>query len=141
MTHAVYYGAVCRGPSSLGIVFPDFWGCISTADTVGELIASAHEALQGHVELMVAEGFAIPEPTEVTLDRVRLELDDPDELDDGEEWIDVVPILVNIPDSIETLGVPINVSLLRQIGKVSNNNADFIDAAIRDRLHSVRKSA
>ena len=38
-------------------------GCVSAGSTLGEAVLGAHEALAGHVALMVADGDALPEPT------------------------------------------------------------------------------
>ena len=141
MTQRVYYGTVCEGGGTFGIVFLDFVGCISAGDTFEDVIAMGHEALQGHIEVMVASGDPIPEPTEVTLERTAAELDDPADPIDDERWIAVVPILVNVPDELDTVPVPIETSLIKQISKITNDNRKFIDEAIRRSLEERRKSA
>ncbi len=141
MTQRVYYGTVCEGAGTFGIVFLDFLGCISAGDTFEEVIAMGHEALQGHIEAMVADGDSILEPTEVTLERTIAELDDPADPVEDEQWIAVVPILVNVPDELETVPVPIETSLIEQISKITNDNRKFIDEAIRRSLEEQRKSA
>jgi predicted RNase H-like HicB family nuclease len=141
MTQRVYYGTVCEGAGTFGIVFLDFLGCISAGDTFEEVIAMGHEALQGHIEAMVADGDFIPEPTKVTLERTIAELDDPADPIEDEQWIAVVPILVNVPDELETVPVPIETSLIEQISKITNDNRKFIDDAIRRSLEEQRKSA
>lgn len=52
-----------------GVSFPDFPGCISSADTLDELQYMAHEALQAHIALGVEYGDEIPEPC--TLEQAR----------------------------------------------------------------------
>jgi len=141
VTQRVYYGTVCEGGGTFGIVFLDFVGCISAGDTFEDVIAMGHEALQGHIEVMVASGDPIPEPTEVTLERTAAELDDPADPIDDERWIAVVPILVNVPDELDTVPVPIETSLIKQISKITNDNRKFIDEAIRRSLEERRKSA
>ena len=42
--------------SCFGVSFPDFPGCISAGDTLDEAVANAAEALQGHVQMMEADG-------------------------------------------------------------------------------------
>jgi predicted RNase H-like HicB family nuclease len=141
VTQRVYYGTVCEGGGTFGIVFLDFLGCISAGDTFEEVIAMGHEALQGHIEAMVAAGDPIPEPTQATVERTAAELDDPADAIEGERWIGVVPILVDVPDELETLPVPIETSLIDQISKITNDNRKFIDEAIRRSLEERRKSA
>ncbi len=46
--------------TSYGVSFPDFPGCISAGDTMGEAIVNAAEALAGHIALMRADGDRIP---------------------------------------------------------------------------------
>ncbi len=48
--------------TSYGVSFPDVPGCISAGDTFEEAVANAGEALGGHLELMRADGDAIPAP-------------------------------------------------------------------------------
>ena len=58
----VHYPAVIdKDPDSdYGVVFPDFPGCVSAGSTLDEAVLGAHEALAGHVALMVADGDALP---------------------------------------------------------------------------------
>ena len=46
----------------LGVVFPDFPGCISSGNNYDEAYRNAHEALSGHVQLMNENGEKIPAP-------------------------------------------------------------------------------
>jgi len=141
MTQRVYYGTVCEGGGTFGIVFLDFLGCISAGDTMEEVIAMGHEALQGHIELMVAEGDDIPEPSVVTLERTAAELDDPDDPIVDEKWVAVVPILVDVPDELQTLPVPIETALIREIDAVARDRRKFIADATRKELERLRRSA
>ena len=49
--------------SDYGVSFPDFPGCISAGATLAEARAMAAEALGLHIEGMLAEAAAIPEPS------------------------------------------------------------------------------
>jgi predicted RNase H-like HicB family nuclease len=40
----------------------DFDGCVSTGETVEEVIENMREAIEAHLELMVESGEEIPEP-------------------------------------------------------------------------------
>lgn len=51
--------------SGFGISFPDFPGCVSDGDTVEEAIHRGAEALAFHVEGMIEDGEAVPEPRAV----------------------------------------------------------------------------
>ena len=46
--------------SVYGVSFPDFPGCISGGDTLDEAVVNASEALQGHVQMMEADGEEVP---------------------------------------------------------------------------------
>ena len=62
MTH--YIALIRKDPdTAFGIEFPDFPGCISTGNTLDELVRGAAEALQLHIEGMLEDGQAIPEPS------------------------------------------------------------------------------
>lgn len=52
------------GPG-FGVSFPDFPGCVSDGDTVEEAIHRGAEALAFHVEGMIEDGEAVPEPRAV----------------------------------------------------------------------------
>ena len=60
-----YYPALIRkeAASDFGVEFPDFPGCVAAGGTLDEAVAEARNALEFHVEGMVAERQAIPAPT------------------------------------------------------------------------------
>ncbi len=62
--------------SDFGVDFPDFPGCITAGTTLDEAKDMAAEALAFHVEGMIEDGDAIPDPS--SLETV---LDDPDNAD------------------------------------------------------------
>ena len=51
--------------SDYGLSFPDFPGCITAGSTAEEALTLAEEALQFHVDGMVADGAQLPSPTSV----------------------------------------------------------------------------
>ncbi len=59
------YAGIAEGDRATGysLFFPDLDGCVTGADTMGELAAMAREALQLHLEGMIAHGLVLPEPT------------------------------------------------------------------------------
>jgi predicted RNase H-like HicB family nuclease len=63
--------------TSYGVSFPDVPGCVSAGDTFEEAIASAAEALAGHLALMAADGDTLPSPRAFeTLKRDRQFMED-----------------------------------------------------------------
>lgn len=60
---ASYLAAIHKeGKSDYGVSFPDFPGCITAGKTMDEAREFAKEALELHIEGMIEEGLAIPEP-------------------------------------------------------------------------------
>ena len=51
--------------SDYGVSFPDFPGCITAGKTLDEASRMAAEALALHIEGMIEDGDAIPEPSKV----------------------------------------------------------------------------
>jgi predicted RNase H-like HicB family nuclease len=51
--------------SDFGVSFPDFPGCVTAGSTLEEAASMAAEALSGHIDLMIDEDLAIPEPTDL----------------------------------------------------------------------------
>ncbi len=61
---ANYIAIIHKDPDSdFGVSFPDFPGCISAGRNLDEARAGAAEALSLHVEGMVEDGEALPEPS------------------------------------------------------------------------------
>ena len=61
-----YIGIVHKDKGSdFGVSFPDFPGAVTAASSLDEAIEMAAEALALHVEGMLAEGEAIPEPLDL----------------------------------------------------------------------------
>ena len=57
-----YHVVVHKDPgSSYGVTVPDLPGCFSGGDTFEDALSSVKEAIQGHIDVMVMEGYPIPE--------------------------------------------------------------------------------
>ncbi|GGJ14412.1 type II toxin-antitoxin system HicB family antitoxin [Neoroseomonas lacus] len=52
--------------SDFGVSVPDFPGCVTAGTTLDEARAMAAEALALHIEGMVEDGEAVPEPSSLT---------------------------------------------------------------------------
>jgi predicted RNase H-like HicB family nuclease len=58
-----YVAFVHKEPDSVyGVSFPDFPGCISGGETLDIALANASQALQGHVQMIEADGETVPLP-------------------------------------------------------------------------------
>jgi predicted RNase H-like HicB family nuclease len=127
-----YIGIIHKDDDSdFGISFPDFLGCISAGSTLDEALAMGREALAGHIELMVDEGEAIPEPS--SLEAV---MEDPD-------YRDGTPVLVPAPE-ISARIVRVNITLpadaLRDIDRFAEahglTRSGFLASAARKALEA-----
>lgn len=54
-----------QGATSIGAYVPDLPGCVAVGDTREEVLASIQEAIEMHLEGMLEDGMAIPQPSSV----------------------------------------------------------------------------
>jgi predicted RNase H-like HicB family nuclease len=124
----IYIGLLRKDPDSdFGVDFPDFQGCITAGSTIDEAFAMAHEAVQGHIQLMLDDGAEIPEPS--SLDTVMA---DP-------ENAGAVPFLVNAPvgrSRVVRVNITLPEQLLQEIDRVSKNRSRFLAEAARRALQA-----
>lgn len=66
LTMASYIGLIRKDDNSdFGVDFPDFPGCISAGSSMPEALQMGAEALNFHVEGMIADGLPLPISTSV----------------------------------------------------------------------------
>ncbi len=123
---ASYIAILRKDPDSdYGVNFPDLPGCITVGNTLDEARVMAAEALALHVEGMIRDGDAIPEPS--PLEAV---MSDPAHRDG-------VAILVDLPRK-RNPSVRVNVMLpqdiIEAIDRVTNNRSRFLAEAAREKL-------
>ena len=53
-----------EGRTDYGVTVPNLPGCVSAGDTLEEAFANVHEAILGHLDVMVEDGQPIPEPND-----------------------------------------------------------------------------
>jgi predicted RNase H-like HicB family nuclease len=100
--------------SDFGLSFPDFPGCITAGGTLKEAVAMAIEALSGHIELMIDDGLAIPEPTDI--DTILL---DPD----NREGVPVmVPAVIMKPAKAVRVNVTLPEDVLRHVDEYAESH-------------------
>jgi len=63
-----YAVVVEKGPNNYSAYVPDLPGCISTGKTLEQIKANIREAIELHLEGMIADGLPIPEPTSVAIE-------------------------------------------------------------------------
>lgn len=86
--------------TSYGIMFPDFPGCVSVADTMDAVIDEGREALAFHVEGMRLDGAAIPSPR--TLDQIKAA---------RTRWVDLKDAVVVLIPLLPPKGEPVRVNI------------------------------
>jgi predicted RNase H-like HicB family nuclease/predicted DNA binding CopG/RHH family protein len=95
-----YIALIHKEPTTgFGASFPDFPGAVTVADTLENLRSEAEAVLAFHIEGMIEDGDAIPEPS--TLDAV-IGLKD---------YRDAVAVLVVKAPDVASLSVRINVTI------------------------------
>jgi predicted RNase H-like HicB family nuclease len=58
-----YAVVIEQGPENLSAYVPDLPGCVTTGNTVEEVERNIREAIELHLEGMLEDGEAIPEPS------------------------------------------------------------------------------
>ncbi|MGE3628087.1 MAG: type II toxin-antitoxin system HicB family antitoxin [Hyphomicrobiales bacterium] len=125
MTRLFYPACLEKEPdSAYGVTFPDLPGCVSAGATAEEALVNAHEALAGHIALMVEDGDTLPKPTPV--ERV---VSDPEVA-----MIAVSVIGVTIPGRAKRVNVTLDEALLDEIDSVATNRSRFLAEAARAEL-------
>ncbi len=123
---ASYIAILRKDPDSdYGVDFPDFPGCITVGTTLDEARVMAAEALDFHVDGMIENGDAIPEPS--SLEAV---MSDPDHRDG-------VAILVDLPrkpNPSTRINVMLPQDIIEAIDGVTNNRSRFLADAAREKL-------
>ena len=131
MREATYLGAVHGRAGNFGILFPDFLGCVSSGETIEAALASGRDALQFHIDGMVEDGDALPDPGRhdlASLAAVFTVAEDPRPHD----WVGLMPVTITIADS-DLVGIEIPLTLARDLDAVTPDRRRFIiDAARRE---------
>lgn len=113
--------------SDYGVSFPDFPGCVTAGKTLEEARRMAAEALAFHIEGMIEDGEAIPDPS--PLDAVMKE----------RENLDAAAFIVALPTATERamrVNVTLPESLVRRIDEVTDNRSKFLAQAATRALRS-----
>ncbi len=112
--------------SDYGVDFPDFPGCVTAGKTLDEARFVAVEALGLHVQGMLEDREAIPEPS--SLDAI---------MEDRENH-DAVAFLVEIasrPAKIVRVNVMLPKDLIDAIDRTTRNRSRFLTEAARSKLN------
>ena len=118
--------------SDYGVEFPDFPGCITGGRDLDDARRMAAEALALHIEGMIEDGDAIPEPS--SLEAV---MSDPDSHG-------AVAVLVDGPapaSKAVRVNITIEDRLLQEIDQASRNRSGFLAEAAREKLARLARQA
>jgi predicted RNase H-like HicB family nuclease len=129
-----YIGLVHKDANSdFGVSFPDFPGAITAASSLDEAIEMAAEALALHVEGMLTEGEAIPNPS--SLEQVR----------GNPDYRDGMPVLVPLKSDAwaQRLQVTLPAPIVRRIDDYiatwGQSRSSFLAEAAKHERMSSRK--
>jgi predicted RNase H-like HicB family nuclease len=115
-----------------GVEFPDFPGCVTSGTTLAEAMANAREALEMHVDGLIEDGGAVPQPS--TLDAVMADSFNKD----------AVAALVQLPP-LKSRSVRVDITMDERLLKavdtkaksVGSNRSRFLADAARAALERV----
>jgi len=121
---------------SVGVVFPDLPGCVSGGADGQEATLQAVEALSLHIEAMLADGDAIPEPT--ALGAV------PDWLaEDAGTVLGYCMVPVDVPSKAIRLNITMDEALVHRLDAVAAaegfTRSGYLAQAARERIARVRQ--
>ena len=112
-----------------GIVFPDLPGCTSMGNTRMEAAKQAAEALAGHVGMLVEDGIALPEPSDVGATP-------PAWLNDSGRVVAEVLVPVELPGRAVRANITVDEGLLHRIDVAArssgNTRSGFLAEAARE---------
>lgn len=111
----------------LGVVFPDFPGCVSCGDDYDEAFRNAHEALALHVGGMQEDGLDIPAAR--VLEQIEREWEDYADWKQSKfavAYIDILP-----PSQTKTFTISMDVGLMAEIDARTKNRSAFLATAAR----------
>ena len=63
MKHVAYTVIIERGAKSFGAYVPDLPGCVAVGETEEEVRQLIREAIEFHIEGLIADGEPVPPPT------------------------------------------------------------------------------
>jgi len=118
--------------SVFGVEFPDFPGCISAGETLDKAVAGAKNALEFHVEGMLADGDAVPVPSGL------------EDIQKLPEFKGTVPVLIDVPivRRKRRINITMDEGLLEKVDEVAatsgTTRSGFLADAARRTLRDER---
>jgi len=111
----------------LGVVFPDFPGCVSVGKTYEEAFRNAHEALSLHIAGMREDGEYIPEPR--TLEAIERDWKDFSDWKGSRYAVSYISALPVSQNKVYSISMDSNV--MARIDARSKNRSAFLESAAR----------
>jgi predicted RNase H-like HicB family nuclease len=109
----------------LGVVFPDFPGCVSAGKDFEDAVRMAHEALSGHVDCMRNAHLEIPEPR--NMEQIKETWEDWPDWKNSEYTTALVALVPNHETRKYTISM--DSSLMARIDAVTKNRSAFLAKA------------
>lgn len=128
-----YLAGITLERGTFGVVFPDFPGCVTVADSLEQAIVKAHEALQFHIDTMIDDGDVLPEPKLHRLDAIKTDFY---AQGDADTWLTTAAVTVEVPQPQPMARVP-----LGRIDALSESRSQFITRAIENEMARRKQSA
>jgi len=133
MAEAAYIATLHTENGVIGVSFPDFPGCVTTASDMRSAIERGAQVLALHIDGMIEDGEPLPEPRPVE----RLRAEEP-------EWMDGA-LLALIPVEVSGKALRVNISLdeglLSLIDKAAarsgQTRSGFLANAARERIKAM----
>jgi predicted RNase H-like HicB family nuclease len=123
---------------SYGISFPDFPGCVSGGRSLDEVMRKGADALAFHIDGMVEEGIALPEPRSFAAIRGDRTLAA------AMKGALLTAVTIDLPTKIERVNITIEKRLLEQIDRAAaaegGNRSQWLANAARARLRPRQRS-
>ena len=114
----------------LGVVFPDFPGCISCGDNYDEAYRNAHEALSGHVQVMIENGEKIPASSSLEeIEKTWKDFADWKKTKYAVSYIDLLP-----PSETRRYTISMDARLMAAIDSRTRNRSAFLASAAEHML-------
>ena len=121
----VFYPAIVeRAGDGYSVFFPDLPGCTSAGDTLQDVAVNAEEALSGHVDVSIAHGDEIPQPSVL------------DAIERYPDVIEAARLLVRgeRPGKVVRVQISMDESLVARIDRVATNRSKWLAEASRAKL-------
>ncbi|MFD2206624.1 type II toxin-antitoxin system HicB family antitoxin [Kiloniella antarctica] len=126
-----YYPAVIEKDREdlYGAVFPDLPGCVTSGESVHDVMVMAEEALSLHITGMHEDGDELPTPSEIN------SLSN----EDTSDAHCITLVGVTLPGKKKRYNFTIDEYLIDRIDAISNNRSEFLAQAARERLDEMAK--